>query len=93
VESEKTFELLMFMRNFVFIRTNLNQNQFTQFTSFTFTNHLISHQVINWNSSSSYCSERVRKCDYMQYACALLLPSETRRGIMALRALNIEVRT
>ena len=42
-------------------------------------------------SPREYCARLVRKQDYPQYVCGLLLDPEPRRFVYALRAMNIEV--
>ena len=41
--------------------------------------------------SASFCAELVRSHDFTRYASTLFLPPETRRGLLALYAFNIEI--
>ncbi|XP_037094899.1 NADH dehydrogenase (ubiquinone) complex I, assembly factor 6-like [Pollicipes pollicipes] len=42
-------------------------------------------------STSSYCLELVRKHDYENFLCTLLLPNQARAGVFAIRAFNVEL--
>ncbi|XP_043236033.1 NADH dehydrogenase (ubiquinone) complex I, assembly factor 6-like [Amphibalanus amphitrite] len=50
-----------------------------------------SFAIVQGRNSSSYCLELVRKYDYENFLCTLLLPSHARAGAIAVRAFNVEL--
>ncbi|CAO1417143.1 unnamed protein product [Diamesa hyperborea] len=43
------------------------------------------------DSSASYCAENVKKFDYENFLCTLLMNGESRRDALAIRAFNVEI--
>jgi len=41
--------------------------------------------------AASFCAELVRSHDFVRYACALFLPAQKRRALLALYAFNVEI--
>ncbi|XP_050527476.1 NADH dehydrogenase (ubiquinone) complex I, assembly factor 6 [Daktulosphaira vitifoliae] len=68
---------------------NMIQQSFLMIIGQSYNFHI--SRFLHKKNSLSYCLDLLRKRDYENYLCTILLPKEIRRTAIAIRAFNIEV--